>query len=70
MAMSLITGAEIVVMRSRMEEMKMRATPMVWSQRNMIAGGLVDRGDTIGKRRLDCEQQSKRRVEDMAQGQY
>jgi hypothetical protein len=70
MAMSLITGAEIVVMRRRMEEMKMRATPKVWSQRNMIARGLVQWGDIIGKKRLDCEQQSKRRMEDMAQGQY
>jgi hypothetical protein len=37
MPMSPITGAEIVVMRRSMEEMKMKATPIQCSQRNMMA---------------------------------
>jgi hypothetical protein len=36
MAMSPITGAEIVVTRSRIAEKRIRMVPIQWSQRNMI----------------------------------
>lgn len=36
MAISPITGAEIDVIRRRIADMKRKATPMKWSQRNMM----------------------------------